>query len=105
MRPGPKEPWPMTHVPCSVFLVPTLAPPPPSPSPHPRLELFPRVVRALKERGVDPDQILLFAGGIIPDEDIPALKELGFREVFRPGASTQAIIEYVRRWTAARRGG
>ena len=67
------------------------------------LELFPRVVRALKDRGVDPNEILLFAGGIIPDEDIPALKELGFREVFRPGASTQAIIEYVRRWAAERR--
>ena len=66
------------------------------------LELFPRVVRALKERGVDPDQILLFAGGIIPDEDIPALKELGFREVFRPGASTRDIIDYVRRWSGER---
>jgi methylmalonyl-CoA mutase C-terminal domain/subunit len=67
------------------------------------LELFPRVVRALEERGVDTDDVLLFAGGIIPDEDIPALKELGFREIFRPGASTQEIIEYVRRWAAARR--
>ncbi|OGO53127.1 MAG: hypothetical protein A2148_11500, partial [Chloroflexi bacterium RBG_16_68_14] len=69
------------------------------------LELFPRVVRALKERGVDPKEILLFAGGIIPDEDIPVLKELGFREIFRPGASTQDIIEYVRRWAAERRAG
>ncbi len=64
------------------------------------LELFPRVVGALKERGVDPDEILLFAGGIIPDEDIAPLKELGFREIFRPGASTQHIIEYVQRWAA-----
>ncbi len=67
------------------------------------LELFPRVVQALKDRGVDPHELLLFAGGIIPDEDIPALKQLGFREVFRPGASTQDIIEYVRRWAAERR--
>ncbi len=66
------------------------------------IELFPRVVGALKERGVDPNDVLLFAGGIIPDEDIPALKELGFREIFRPGASTQDIIEYVRRWAASR---
>ena len=67
------------------------------------LELFPRVVQALKERGIDPDEILLFAGGIIPDEDIPALKRLGFREIFRPGASTQEIVEYVRRWWSERR--
>ncbi len=67
------------------------------------LELCPRVVQALKERGVSPDEILLFAGGIIPDEDIPALKELGFREIYRPGASTQEIIDYVRRWAAQRR--
>jgi methylmalonyl-CoA mutase C-terminal domain/subunit len=62
------------------------------------LELFPRVVNALKERGVPTDEVLLFAGGIIPDEDIPALKELGFQEIFRPGASTQDIITYVRNW-------
>jgi len=68
------------------------------------LELFPRVVAALKQRGIDPNEVLLFAGGIIPDDDIPALKQLGFREIFRPGASTQEIIDYVRRWDEARRG-
>jgi methylmalonyl-CoA mutase C-terminal domain/subunit len=66
------------------------------------LELFPRVVKALKDRGIDPNDVLLFAGGIIPDEDIPAIKQLGFREVYRPGSSTQDIIDYVRRWAAER---
>jgi methylmalonyl-CoA mutase C-terminal domain/subunit len=66
------------------------------------LELFPRVVQALKDRGVEPADILLFAGGIIPDEDIPVLKQLGFKEIFRPGASTQDIIEYVRAWDESR---
>lgn len=66
------------------------------------MELFPRVIKALKERGIDPDDILLFAGGIIPDEDIPALKETGFREIFRPGASTQDIIDFVRKWHGER---
>jgi methylmalonyl-CoA mutase C-terminal domain/subunit len=66
------------------------------------LELFPRVVQALKDRGVDPGEVLLFAGGIIPDEDIPALKQLGFQEIFRPGASTRDIIDYVNRWAEAR---
>jgi len=69
------------------------------------LELFPRVVRALEERGIRPDEVLLFAGGIIPDEDIPELQKLGFRQVYRPGASTQEIIEYVRRWASERTGG
>ncbi|MCH7511991.1 MAG: cobalamin B12-binding domain-containing protein [Chloroflexi bacterium] len=67
------------------------------------LELFPRVVQALKDRDIDLDEILLFAGGIIPDEDIPTLKKLGFQEIFRPGATTGSIIEYVRRWAASRR--
>ena len=66
------------------------------------LELFPRVVQALKDRDIDPNDVLLFAGGIIPDEDIPVLKQLGFRAVFRPGASTQDIIDYVRTWAAER---
>ncbi len=67
------------------------------------LELFPRVVDALKERGIDPNDVMLFAGGIIPDEDIPALKKIGFREIYRPGASTQDIIAYVRSWAAERK--
>ncbi len=66
------------------------------------MELFPRVIAALKDRGVDPHDVLLFAGGIIPDEDIPALKDMGFQEIFRPGASTQDIIEFVRRWHGER---
>ncbi len=68
-------------------------------------ELFPRVVESLGERGVTPDDVLFFAGGIIPDEDIPALKELGFREIFRPGASTRDIIAYVQAWAAGRSAG
>lgn len=60
------------------------------------MELFPRVVSALKERGVDPAEVLLFAGGIIPVEDIPTLKDIGFKAIFGPGASTEDIIGYVR---------
>ena len=58
------------------------------------MELFPRIVDELRERGVD--DVLLFAGGIIPEEDVPALEKLGFRAIFRPGASTTEIIEFVR---------
>src|SRR5437773_3017523 len=49
------------------------------------MELFPRVLKALRDREVDPDEVLLFAGGIIPDADIDPLKRMGFRGVFGPG--------------------
>ena len=59
------------------------------------LDLCPRVVDELKQRGVN--DVLLFAGGIIPMEDVPMLKSLGFAEVFGPGTDTNHIIEFVGR--------
>ncbi len=56
--------------------------------------LFPRVLELLRERGAE--DIPVFGGGIIPEEDIPALKEAGIKEVFTPGTSTQEIINWVR---------
>jgi methylmalonyl-CoA mutase C-terminal domain/subunit len=56
--------------------------------------LFPKVVQLLRERGAA--DILVFGGGIIPVNDIPALKESGVREIFLPGASTEDIIQYIR---------
>ncbi len=66
------------------------------------MELFPRVIKALKEREIDPDEVLLFAGGIIPDADIEPLKKMGFQAVFGPGTSTEDVIKFVRDWAAAR---
>ena len=63
------------------------------------LELFPRVVRALGERGVS--DVLLFCGGIIPEADIPTVQEMGFSGVFGPGTNTQAIIDFVREHAAS----
>lgn len=57
-------------------------------------ELFPRIVEELHGRGVD--DVLLFAGGIIPEEDVPELQRLGFSAVFGPGSSTTDIIKFVR---------
>ena len=57
------------------------------------LELFPRVVEELKKRGVD--DVLLFCGDIIPEEDTDALTKLGFSAVFRPGTNTQDIVKFV----------
>ena len=56
--------------------------------------LFKRVLDLLKEKGAD--DIALFGGGIIPQEDIQALKTLGVKELFTPGTSTQDIIRFVR---------
>ena len=58
------------------------------------MELFPRVVKEMKKRGLD--DVVLLAGGIIPQEDIPALQKLGFRAIFGPGASTDDIVAWVR---------
>ena len=56
--------------------------------------LFRRVLELLREKGAE--DIALFGGGIIPPEDIQALKALGVKEVFTPGTSTQEIIRFVR---------
>jgi methylmalonyl-CoA mutase C-terminal domain/subunit len=56
--------------------------------------LFPRVVELLKERNAA--DIIVFAGGIIPEEDIPALKRAGIAEIFGPGTSTKDIVDFVK---------
>lgn len=58
------------------------------------LGLFPRVIEELKSRGVD--DVLLFAGGIIPDDDVVEVKRIGFKGVFGPGTDTRDIIDFVR---------
>ncbi len=57
------------------------------------MTLFPRVVELLRER--DADDIVVFGGGIIPDEDIPVLEQKGLAKIFTPGASLTEIAEWV----------
>ncbi|MDX8151407.1 cobalamin B12-binding domain-containing protein [Patulibacter brassicae] len=57
------------------------------------LTLVPRIVELLREQGVD--DVLVTAGGTIPAEDVPVLKEAGVAEVFGPGTPTQAIIDFI----------
>ncbi|HET6437240.1 MAG TPA: cobalamin B12-binding domain-containing protein [Anaeromyxobacter sp.] len=64
------------------------------------LTLFPAVLEQLRARGA-PD-IVVFGGGIIPQEDVPRLKALGVAEVFLPGTSTQAAIDWIRANVRAR---
>jgi methylmalonyl-CoA mutase C-terminal domain/subunit len=58
------------------------------------LTLFPAVVEALKERGAS--DVTVFGGGIIPQDDIPRLKESGVSQVFLPGTTTQSIVDWIR---------
>ncbi|MFQ5473564.1 MAG: cobalamin B12-binding domain-containing protein, partial [Dehalococcoidia bacterium] len=58
------------------------------------LELFPRIVNELKSRNMD--DVVLFAGGIIPQDDITELEKMGFKGIFGPGSSTLDIVEWVR---------
>lgn len=56
--------------------------------------LFPRVAELLKEQGVD--DVLIIGGGVIPNEDIPGLKEAGISEIFTPGTPTTQMIDYIK---------
>ncbi len=58
------------------------------------MAIFPRVMHLLKENSVD--DVLVAAGGILPDEDVPAIKALGIKGCFGPGTSTEEIINFVR---------
>jgi methylmalonyl-CoA mutase C-terminal domain/subunit len=56
--------------------------------------IVPRICELLRQQGLA--DVLLIVGGIVPDEDIPALKQAGVAGVFQPGASTQQIVEFIR---------
>ncbi|NMA49936.1 MAG: cobalamin B12-binding domain-containing protein [Tissierellia bacterium] len=56
--------------------------------------LFPKVVRLLKEEGVD--DVLIIGGGVIPEEDIPGLLEDGIKAIFTPGTPTSEVVEFIK---------
>jgi methylmalonyl-CoA mutase, C-terminal domain len=58
------------------------------------MTIFPRVRELMSEQGLD--DVLLFGGGIIPEDDIPQLKEKGVAEIFLPGTSTEDIVKFIR---------
>ncbi len=58
------------------------------------MTLVPRIMELLREQGVD--DVVLTVGGTIPGEDVTELKRLGVAEVFTPGASTQAAVDFIR---------
>jgi methylmalonyl-CoA mutase C-terminal domain/subunit len=58
------------------------------------MTLLPKITHLLREAGLD--DVLVTAGGIIPDDDIPALREAGVAEVFGPGTTIAQVAEYLR---------
>jgi len=63
------------------------------------LELFPPIIDGLKKKGMT--QTLVIAGGIISDEDIKSLQQIGVKAVFGPGTSTSDIVDFIKRELAA----
>ncbi|MEA2338487.1 MAG: methylmalonyl-CoA mutase, C-terminal domain [Thermoanaerobaculia bacterium] len=57
--------------------------------------LFPEIMRLLKDESAQ--DIVVFAGGIIPEKDIPRMKEIGIREIFLPGTPTATAVDAIRR--------
>jgi len=57
------------------------------------MHLFPRLMELRREKNLE--DVMVFAGGIIPDQDIPRLKEIGITEVFPPGSSLAEIVNFV----------
>jgi methylmalonyl-CoA mutase C-terminal domain/subunit len=63
------------------------------------MTLFARLAELMDERGID--DVVVFGGGIIPDEDLPELERLGVAHIFTPGATTTEIVEWVREHVGA----
>jgi methylmalonyl-CoA mutase C-terminal domain/subunit len=60
------------------------------------MTILPKIKKLMVEKGLD--DVLLTGGGIIPEEDINRLREIGVGELFTPGASTKNIAEYIKEW-------
>jgi methylmalonyl-CoA mutase C-terminal domain/subunit len=58
------------------------------------MALFPRVMELMRQN--DMGDVLVVTGGIIPDEDVPALNEMGIRGIFGPGTPTDEIVDFIR---------
>jgi methylmalonyl-CoA mutase, C-terminal domain len=65
------------------------------------MTIFPKIKNLMKEKGLN--DVLLFGGGIIPEQDIKTLKEIGLGALFTPGTSTAEIVTYINEWVAKNR--
>ncbi|HJX68955.1 MAG TPA: cobalamin-dependent protein, partial [Dehalococcoidia bacterium] len=64
------------------------------------LELFPSIIEGLRKKG--REDALVVAGGIIPEDDIPSLQEMGVKAIFGPGTSTEDIVRFIQKETTER---
>jgi len=62
------------------------------------MTIFPKVLEIMKQKNAS--DMLLFGGGIIPEDDLKKLKALGVGELFTPGASTTTVIDFLKKWVA-----
>ena len=60
------------------------------------MTVFPKIINLIKEKGMD--DVLVTGGGIIPRDDMDALKKIGVGELFPPGTNTQDIVAYITKW-------
>jgi len=56
--------------------------------------LFPRIIELIKQKGLN--DVMIFAGGIIPEEDVAQMKALGIKEIFGPGTPTEVLVNFVK---------
>ena len=56
--------------------------------------LFPRIMKLITDKGLS--DVMVFAGGIIPEEDVSEMKKLGVKEIFGPGTPTETLVKFVR---------
>jgi methylmalonyl-CoA mutase, C-terminal domain len=65
------------------------------------MTVFPKVIQLLKEKGMN--DVLLTGGGIIPEDDMKTLNDMGVGKLFAPGTATSEIANYIKEWTATNR--
>ncbi|MCS7013182.1 MAG: cobalamin B12-binding domain-containing protein [Chloroherpetonaceae bacterium] len=65
------------------------------------MTIFPRVLKLMREKGLD--DVLLTGGGIIPEQDVVKLQEMGTGKLFLPGAPTSEIVAYIKEWVMTHR--
>ena len=65
------------------------------------MTVFPKIIKLMKDKGLD--DVLLTGGGIIPDDDMKTLNDMGVGQLFPPGASTKDIVIYINEWVAENR--
>ncbi|MEJ7692408.1 cobalamin B12-binding domain-containing protein [Daejeonella sp.] len=65
------------------------------------MTVFPKIAKLMKEKGLD--DVLLTGGGIIPEDDMKTLNEIGVGQLFPPGTTTNDIVNYIKEWVSVNR--